>query len=156
MSNLESGTKKWGQYIPIKVASPNEAADIEVVWVNHLPPRQLGVTRLQQVVSGTPQVIVYMLRPTYYLPEIPERTIQPVFLHELGHALGIFGHSDSDKDIMQPTELGLFGAKRSGKGTIKLKFGGITPRDLNTLKRIYQTPALPSNFNVTQPLEWSF
>src|SRR4029453_5810550 len=113
-SSLEWGMKKWGQFIPIKVAPANEAAEIEVVWVNHLPPRQLGITRLQQVVSGTPQVIIYMLRPTYYLPEIPERTLQPVFLHELGHAVGIFGHSDSEKDIMQPAELGLFGAKRSG------------------------------------------
>jgi predicted Zn-dependent protease len=155
-SGLELGMKKWGQFIPMKVAPANEAAEIEVVWVNHLPPRQLGITRLQQVVSGTPQVIIYMLRPTYYLPEIPERTLQPVFLHELGHAVGIFGHSDSDKDIMQPSELGLFGAKRSSKGTIKVQFGGISARDLNTLKRIYQTPALPANFNVTQPVEWSF
>ena len=154
-SSLESGIKKWGQYIPVKVSPANEASDVEVVWVNHLPPRQLGITRLQQVVSGTPQIIIYLLRPTYYLPEIPERTLQPVFLHELGHAVGIFGHSDSDKDMMQPSELGLFGAKRSGKGTIKVQFAGITPRDLNTLKRIYQAPALPANFNVTQPLEWS-
>src|SRR5262249_13958094 len=154
-SSLESRIKKWGQYIAVKVSPANEASDVEVVCVNHLPPRQLGITRLQQVVSGTPQIIIYLLRPTYYLPEIPERTLQPVFLHELGHAVGIFGHSDSDKDMMQPSELGLFGAKRSGKGTIKVQFAGITPRDLNTLKRIYQTPALPSNFNITQPLEWS-
>jgi predicted Zn-dependent protease len=80
--------------------------------------------------------------------------LQPVFLHEVGHALGIFGHSDSDKDVMQPQELALFGGKRTGK-TIKVRFGGITARDVNTLKRIYELPALPQTFSLMQPLEWS-
>lgn len=153
-TGLEAGVKKWGQYIPLTIVPANEAADIEVVWVNHLPPKQLGITRLQQVIAGVPQVIVFMLRPTYYLPEIPERTLQPVFLHELGHGLGILGHSDSHKDIMQPAELALFGARRTGK-TIRVRFGSITARDVNTLKRIYELPALPPTFSLTQPLEWS-
>ncbi|MBI4533400.1 MAG: hypothetical protein HY711_05580, partial [Candidatus Melainabacteria bacterium] len=152
---LESGIKKWGQYIPINIASGTQFANIEVSWVNQLPARQLGITRLQPITSGTFQVVIFMLRPTFYPPEIPERTLSGAFMHELGHALGIFGHSDSNNDLMQPTELVFARAKRSEKGVMKIQFADITPRDVNTLKKIYEAPTLPLNFGTRDPLEWS-
>lgn len=147
---LDSGVKKWGQYIPMKVVGAGEAADIDVTWVNHLAPRQLGITRISQIVAGTPQIIIFMLRPTYYQPEVPEKALQGAFLHEVGHSLGILGHSDSTDDIMQPFEVGLVaGSKRVPKTST------ISHRDVNTLKRIYESPGLLPTFNSSQPADWA-
>ena len=150
--NLEYAVKKWGQYIPIKITEAREPADIEVEWVNHLPPRQLGITRIQ-VVRGIPEVTVYLLRPTYYLPEVPERALQGIFLHEMGHALGIFGHSDFKDDLMQPIEAQIEGRKQ-GTGS-KCKFNSLTPRDVNTLRRIYEAPTFPPDFSSPHPSEFT-
>jgi predicted Zn-dependent protease len=151
-SSLESGVKKWSQYLPIVIAGSNEGADIEVVWINHLPPNELGITRVQ-VQRGVLQSVIYLLRPTYYLPDVPERALAGVFLHEMGHGLGIFGHSDFKDDLMQPIEISMVGRKRGANA--KYKFGNITARDVNTLKHIYQSPTVPPDFTSPQPTDWN-
>lgn len=46
--------------------------------------------------------------------------------HELGHALGLWGHSDNPADVMYPAQIG--------------RNGPLTPRDLATLRRLYEQP----------------
>jgi hypothetical protein len=147
--SLEAGVKHWNQYLAVNVVPPTQPADIDVIWENHLVPQYLGVTRLIMP-PGQMQVQIYMLRPTYYLPEIPERMLQGAFLHELGHALGIFGHSDSKDDLMYATEI-IPGTK--GKGS-EIRFAALGDRDVKTLKRIYAMQPTPSDFSLEQPLEW--
>ncbi len=144
---LEAGLKRWGQYIPIKIVSVAQPADIEIAWINHLPPGQLGLTNLE-IFNGKMRVTVYLLRPNYYLSHIPEKTLQDIALHEFGHAIGIFGHSSAKEDVMQ--SIGISG----NKSNYKAKFGVITARDINTLKRIYQFPGLSPGFQSPQPLGW--
>lgn len=146
---MEPGIEKWGKFIPLKTASRQEAADIEVSFVNHLVPRVLGVTRLS-VTNGHMKVAIYMLRPTYY-PQVPAKTLAAAFLHELGHAVGIFGHSDKPGDAMYTFEVASSG---SGKLTQE-KPGLISSRDVNTLKHIYEAEPLPDDFSMTTPAEWS-
>ena len=148
LNSLQQDIKKWGQFIPLKVVAQEQPANIEVVWVNHLPQGKLGVTHLN-VIKGKMDVMISMLRPTYYLPAVPEKVLQGAFLHELGHGIGIFGHSESKGDIMEDLEL------VPSKASEPTRFGTITPRDLNTLKHIYETPALPANFSLPQALDMS-
>ncbi len=146
---LESGMAKWGQYIPIKESSATERADIEVSWVNHLLPRIMGVTRLS-VSGGRMKVQIFMLRPNYYQPSVSSKALAGAFLHELGHALGLFGHSDKPTDVMYAYEVIPGGRGKLTQGPI----GELSARDLNTLKQIYTKQSLPGDFTLKTPMEW--
>jgi len=148
--SLQEGVDLWGQYIPLRVARRNESADIEVSWVNHLVPRVLGVTRLT-VFGGRMKVNIYLLRPSYYQPGVSEKSLVGVIEHELGHALGIFGHSREKGDTMYEFVI------LPGKGgkLSQTKFGSLSSRDVNTLKRIYEKKPLPDGFSTSNPMEWS-
>ncbi len=142
---LDTAVRKWSQYLPTVIAPAQEQADIEIGWINHLAPRQLGITNLE-IFNGRPRVTVYLLRPNYYPPDISERKLEQVAIHELGHALGLFGHSSNPADIM-------FSLDASSK-TGALKGSGISPRDINTLQRIYSSAALPEGFQSPQPISF--
>ena len=147
---LDETIKKWGSYIPLKTATANEPADIELTWENHFADNKLlGITRLQ-ILQGHMQVRIYLLRPTFYPPDVPERILKNVAMHEIGHGIGLFGHSDGPQDVMYAGEL------FSGKGKAALaKPGNITQRDLNTLKKIYECPPMGANINTPKPMEWT-
>lgn len=145
---VEEAVRTWSAHIPVIVAPVGESADIEVAWINHLPPRQLGITNLE-IFNGRPRVTVYLLRPAYYLPGVPEATVHFIALHEIGHALGIWGHSSVAGDIMQPQE-----RSQPGKPSVRTKYSGISARDLNTLRRVYQSQALPEGFQSGQPISY--
>lgn len=149
--NLQVGISEWNRFIPVQAVSGAENCDIEVTWVNHLLPGVLGITRLTTPKKGSIHVEIWMLRPTFYVQEIPEHAVQVAFMHELGHAIGIFGHSTTPDDLMASSELSL-----AMKGKASPKSLTVEPRDLNTLKHIYESPALPSSFLLPQPIEWSF
>ncbi len=147
---MEPGIERWGRFIPMKTAGAEESADIEVSFVNHLVPRVLGVTRLT-VTGGKMKVFVYMLRPSYYQNALNEKNLTVAFTHELGHAIGIFGHSDQQTDAMYRCEVA-----PGGKGKLTLeRLGTISTRDVNTLKLIYDSEPLPQDFTLSAPQEWS-
>ncbi len=145
---LEEAMGAWKPLIPIKTADPLQFADIEVGWINHLPPRCLGQTNLE-IFNGRMRVTVYLLRPSYYLASIPEKTLKRVAMHEFGHAIGIFGHSTDPADLMYAME------GSSAKDFVGTKGGGITARDSNTLKKVYESRSLPHGFQSPHPLAWS-
>ncbi len=149
--NLQVGIAEWNRFIPLQSVSGAENCDIEVTWVNHLLPGVLGITRLTTPTKGSIHVEIWMLRPTFYVQDVPEHAVQVAFMHELGHAIGIFGHSTTPDDLMASAELSL-----AMKGKASPRSLTLEPRDLNTLKRIYDTPSLPSSFMLAQPIEWSF
>jgi len=145
---IESAIEQWNQLIPLSIVGANQVADIEVIWINHLVPRYLGITRLI-VVAGHVHMQIFLLRPTFYLQSVPERALNRVALHEFGHALGILGHSDNAHDIMFPLEL-----RNDGKSMYVPQRSEITKRDINTLKKIYSSPPLPPGFSLPHPIEF--
>ncbi len=149
--NLQVGIAEWNRFIPVQAVDNSASTDIEVNWVNHLLPGVLGITRLTTPKKGNIHVEIFLLRPTFYVQDIPEHVVQVAFLHELGHAIGIFGHSSAPDDLMCTAEL-----SPAMKGKSSAKSLSVEPRDLNTLKRVYDAPALPGSFLLPQPIEWSF
>lgn len=56
--------------------------------------------------------------------QLSDREVAETTLHEIGHALGLEGHSSNPRDIM------FYAATKSQ--------GGLTARDMNTISRLYQ------------------
>ena len=144
-SAIETGIRKWGQVVPLLVAPAQEPADVEVAWINHLQPKQLGITNLE-IFNGRMRVTVYLLRPSYYPPDVSEKMLQQVATHQMGHALGIFGHSAAAGDVMLPID--------PTSKTAHARTSNISQRDINTLRRVYQSQSLPSGYQSAQPISW--
>ena len=63
--------------------------------------------------------------------------VTAVARHEIGHGLGLWGHSPNPRDLMY----GGHHAEATGNRRL-LRVPTITKRDLNTLKRVYEQPTL--------------
>jgi hypothetical protein len=146
LKNLNEDIKKWSAVIPLKTAADYESFVVDVKWENKLPPRVLGITRVEGSGAGL-KVVVFLLRPTFYPPDVPETTLVAVFLHELGHAVGLYGHSTDATDVMYYDE------KSARKAAPKANV--ISPRDMNTLKRVYSTAPIADSFLIQPPLEYN-
>ena len=150
--SLEAVIARWGQYVPVKMALPKEEPNAEIIWVNTLPKGILGVTRFS-VKSGRLHCWVYLLRPSFYPPEISEQSLSNVFLKEMGHVLGLLGKSDKLGDLMYQADSPAPATKTGSRPGFKSV--NISSRDINTLKRVYESPALPDGFSLNEPLEWA-
>lgn len=86
--SLTSCINRWCQYLPLTLVDDPTKADIDVQWVNNLPPKMLGMTRIESANAAFKSTI-YLLRPTFYPPQIPETALRGIFTHQLGQALGM-------------------------------------------------------------------
>ncbi|MBD1941873.1 peptidase [Coleofasciculus sp. FACHB-712] len=141
-SAVLKAVQEWRVYLPLQVVEQSEIADIKIVrslpplkpsfnrrtGEFHLPRARSAETRYEfylNPATGTPSVLSH--RFTIQLS--PTQTgdyIQSAARHELGHALGIWGHSPLETDALY------FSQVRNPPQ--------ISSRDINTLKRIYQQP----------------
>ncbi|HEY9797812.1 MAG TPA: hypothetical protein V6D30_19425 [Leptolyngbyaceae cyanobacterium] len=135
--------QEWSVYLPLEVVAQPAAADISIL--RSRPPleaslnRETGKLNLPRARSAQTRYEFY-LRSAVDAPEevlshrftiqlSPDQTVEYTIAtarHELGHALGIWGHSSLESDTMY------FSQVRNSPQ--------ISARDINTLKRIYEQP----------------
>ncbi|MBE9044149.1 matrixin family metalloprotease [Pleurocapsales cyanobacterium LEGE 10410] len=130
---------EWNVYIPLKEITEQETADI-VIWRSQ-PEREIKLNS-DTGLYDIPRAVAAETNYEFYLTEDPavialRMTIQisPNFAgvsllatvrHELGHALGIWGHSSQPSDALYFSQVS--------------DPPPISSRDINTLKKIYQQP----------------
>ena len=124
--------REWGVYLPLEEVDNSEVADIRIL--RQAPPLRQGVLRSR---SGEATYELYARRDgdktvlshrfsVYLNPNQVGKYIPATARHELGHALGIWGHSLMESDVLY------FSQVRNPPA--------ISARDVNTLKRVYEQP----------------
>ena len=137
--SVKGAIAEWNEYFPLQETAQREIADI--VILRSQPEREITLnpdTGLYDI----PRAIAAQTNYTFYLTENPAKiglrmTVQvsdnfvgesllATIRHELGHALGIWGHSPEESDTLYFSQVS--------------QPPPISARDLNTLKKIYQQP----------------
>jgi predicted Zn-dependent protease len=143
ISAVTTAIAEWNPYLPLQPVNQPDTADIQI-W-RSAPPLQLERDRpnapLRPSRVRAAETRFQLYSPTSPLPHSPTLThrftiqIRPdqapqytlvTARHELGHAIGIWGHSQ------QPTDALYFSQVAQPPP--------ISARDVNTLKQIYEQP----------------
>ncbi len=109
------------------VNNPKQA-QIKVYFVdkiqNPLSDHNLGLTKLKYIANMNINADIQILQKTDSNNPRSNKQIYPVVLHEIGHALGINGHSNTNNDIMYENNF--------------TNDTHLSNRDINTLRAIYK------------------
>lgn len=133
--SVKTAIAEWQRYFPLTIVSTPETADIriEAKRLSLKPDPKTGA--LPRFRSGQTHYTVFVEPMTQRLkhrmtvelaPGQADGVMLAVARHEIGHAIGLWGHSPSQEDIMY------FSQVKSPPL--------ISSRDLRTLARVYEQP----------------
>lgn len=138
-ATVRQAIAEWNTHVPLLEVKQPDTADI-VVWRSQ-PEREVkldpdtGLYDIPRAVTAqtnfkfylTEESMAIALRMTVRVsPNYVGESLLATVRHELGHALGIWGHSPEATDALYFSQVS--------------DPPPISPRDINTLKKIYQQP----------------
>lgn len=130
---LKSAFQQWDdathKLVNFSYVNSQDQADIVIKFVENYDTNALGLTRYKDYSTSVKkylkkaEVEVALKNPGG--GSFDDKQLLSVSLHEIGHALGIRGHSKNKTDIMYFSDE-------------SYRHGQISKRDVNTLKKIYR------------------
>ena len=136
---VKSAIAEWNEYFPLQEIAERELADL--VILRSQPEREITLNP-DTGLYNIPRAVAAQTNYTFYPTENPAtialrmtvqvsdnfvgKSLLATIRHELGHALGIWGHSPNESDALYFSQVS--------------QPPSISARDLNTLKKIYQQP----------------
>ncbi len=136
---VKQAISEWNSYLPLIEIEEREIADIIIV---RSPVDREIKLNLNTGLYDIPRAIAAQTTYDFYLqpngsilahsmtikinPASVGRSLLATVRHELGHALGIWGHSTKETDALYYSQV---------RDPLP-----ISPRDVNTLKKVYQQP----------------
>ncbi|MDJ0615436.1 MAG: peptidase [Calothrix sp. MO_192.B10] len=132
VNTVSQAIAEWNNYLPLEIVSQADVADITII--RKAPPlrfdRDRKITRARSALTTynlyTQNNILHHRFQILLSPSQTGKYLLAAARHELGHALGIWGHSQKASDALYPSQV------RNPPL--------ISTRDVNTLKRVYQQP----------------
>ncbi|MBD2136263.1 peptidase [Anabaena sp. FACHB-1237] len=132
VNSVTQAVQDWEAYLPLEIVENSELANI--IILRKTPPLEIDkkgkITRARSALT-TYQIYQEnnILLPKFTILLSPTQTGEYIISaarHEIGHTLGIWGHSLSPKDVLYFSQI--------------RQPVSISVRDVNTLKKIYQQP----------------
>jgi predicted Zn-dependent protease len=133
---VREAVEDWAVYFPLQITSDLEQSQIRI-WrdtpaierdAQNAPRARAAETRYRIYVKdlGDDRAQLQLQMTLIIRPGQSDRHIVAATRHELGHALGLWGHSPDETDVL------FYSQVRHPPP--------ISQRDINTLKRLYQQP----------------
>lgn len=160
LSEITRAFKQWTDssgFIPFVFIKTKSKADI-VVNITTTPEGSCGQTGCKYIVAHTDPVIKHRILKkmiiTVYDKDasgafFSDKQIYNTVLHEIGHALGIMGHSFSTDDLMY-----MVNETSNPQNTFfleyKSKFQYISVKDISTMKLLYNTVPTITNTSLSE------
>jgi len=144
--NIKKAFDQWGKasgFLQFKEVYKPEESDIEIKFTPYSGPKCTNANCDYAVATTTSttdkyhrlnRMIITFNNTDPYGEEFSNNEIYNASLHEIGHALGISGHSNNPNDVMYASKNRTFGSYSPYSNNIFY----LSKRDLNTLALLYR------------------